>query len=232
MRRLYRTIEEVAEGSWPVLIEGETGVGKELVARAIHAASARRDRPFVATNIAGLTDSIAGSQLFGHRRGAFTGAVRDQKGLFETADGGTLFLDEIGDVSPVVQTSLLRVLEEGEITRLGETVPRKVDVRVICATNGSLRRRLKSGDFRKDLLYRLQVAHILVPPLRDRRDDLRLLIEAFLAEAFLLAKCRESLGEIRDIERSTGRLSQGSGNPRDLLALSTSLSRARAFLLG
>jgi len=183
MRRLYQMIEDVAAGPWPVLIEGETGVGKELVARAIHAASFRRDRPFVATNIAGLTDSLAASQLFGHRRGAFTGAVRDQKGLFEAADGGTLFLDEIGDVSETVQTSLLRVLEESEIARLGDSVPRKVDVRVICATNGSLRNRLESGHFRKDLLFRLKVARILVPPLRERRDDLPLLIEAFLAEA-------------------------------------------------
>lgn len=183
MRRLYQMIEEVAKGSWPVLIEGETGVGKELVARAIHAASFQQDRPFVATNIAGLTDSLVASQLFGHRRGAFTDAVRDQKGLFETADGGTLFLDEIGDVSQTVQTSLLRVLEEGEIVRIGDSLPRKVDVRVICATNGSLYRRLESGEFRKDLLYRLKVARILVPPLRERRDDLPLLIEAFLSEA-------------------------------------------------
>jgi PAS domain S-box-containing protein len=183
MLRLYQMIEEVAKGSWPVLIEGETGVGKELVARAIHAASFQRDRPFVATNIAGLTDSLVASHLFGHRRGAFTDAVRDQKGLFETADGGTLFLDEIGDVSQTVQTSMLRVLEEGEIVRLGDSLPRKVDVRVICATNGSLYRRLESGEFRKDLLYRLKVARILVPPLCERRDDLPLLIEAFLAEA-------------------------------------------------
>ncbi len=183
MRRLYKMIEEVAKGSWPVLIEGETGVGKELVARAIHAASFQSKRPFVATNIAGLTDSLAASQLFGHRRGSFTGAVRDQRGLFETADGGTLFLDEIGDISQTVQTSLLRVLEEGEIARLGDTLPRKVEVRVICATNGSLYRRVNSGEFRKDLLYRLKVARILVPPLRDRRDDLPLLTEAFLAEA-------------------------------------------------
>lgn len=183
MRRLYQMIEDIAAGPWPVLIEGETGVGKELVARAIHAASSRRDRKFIATNIAGLTESLAASQLFGHRRGAFTGAVRDQEGLFEAADGGTLFLDEIGDVSATVQTSLLRVLEEGEIARLGDSVPSKVDVRVICATNENLSHRLESGHFRKDLLYRLKVARILVPPLRERRDDLPLLIEAFLAEA-------------------------------------------------
>jgi PAS domain S-box-containing protein len=183
MQRLYRMIEEVSVGDWPVLIEGETGVGKELVARAIHAAGPRSNQPFIPTNTAGLTDALVASQLFGHRRGAFTGAERDQKGLFETAEGGTLFLDEIGDVSEAVQTSLLRVLEEKEITRVGDSLPRKVDVRIICATNGSLRERLASGHFRKDFLYRLQVARIEVPALRERRDDIPLLIEAFLAKA-------------------------------------------------
>jgi PAS domain S-box-containing protein len=183
MKRLYQLIEEVAEGGWPVLIEGETGVGKELVARAIHAAGSPRHRPFVATNIAGLTDSLAASQLFGHRRGAFTGAQRDQKGLFQAADGGTLFLDELGHASEIVQTALLRVLEEGEIVPVGDVSPRKVNVRVICATSGILRDRLERGQFRQDLLYRLQVARVGVPPLRERAEDIPLLAEAFLAEA-------------------------------------------------
>jgi PAS domain S-box-containing protein len=214
MRNLYRTIEEVAAGPWPVLIEGETGVGKELVARAIHAAGSPRGRPFVPTNIAGLTDSLASSQLFGHRRGAFTGALRDQKGLFEAADGGTLFLDEVGDVSEFVQTSLLRVLQEGEIVRLGDSVPRKVNVRIICATNGSLRERLEKGQFRKDLLFRLQVARIAVPPLRARREDIPLLIESFLAEA-RVETGRGLTGFTRDAMKRLERY-EWPGNVREL----------------
>lgn len=183
MRRLYQTINDVAHGDWTVLIEGETGTGKELVARAIHAASPRRDGPFIAVNCAGLTDTLLGSQLFGHRQGAFSGAVRDQTGFFQAAEGGTLFLDEIGDISDDVQTALLRVLEGGEIVRIGDTLPRTVDVRVIAATHRDLRARVAAGRFRDDLLYRLRVARVLVPPLRDRRDDIALLVEAFLAEA-------------------------------------------------
>jgi PAS domain S-box-containing protein len=183
MRRLYQTIDDVARGDWTVLVEGETGVGKELVARAIHAASANRSGSFVAVNCAGLTESLLDSQLFGHRRGAFSGAVRDQEGFFEAADGGTIFLDEIGDISQGAQTSLLRVLQEGEIVRIGDTKPKKIHVRVIAATNRDLSSEVSAGRFRTDLFYRLRVARAVVPPLRERRDDIRLLAEAFLAEA-------------------------------------------------
>ncbi len=183
MRNLYQTIGDVAQGDWTVLVEGETGSGKELVARAIHAASSRRDGPFIAVNCAGLTDALLGSQLFGHRRGAFTGAVRDQAGFFQAADGGTLFLDEIGDISEDVQTALLRALDEHEIVRVGDTVARPVNVRVIAATNRDLVAEVRVGHFREDLLYRLRVARIMVPPLRERREDMALLAEAFLAEA-------------------------------------------------
>jgi DNA-binding NtrC family response regulator len=161
-----------------------------------------------------LTDSLASSQLFGHRRGAFTGALRDQKGLFEAADGGTLFLDEVGDVSEFVQTSLLRVLQEGEIVRLGDSVPRKVNVRIICATNGSLRERLEKGQFRKDLLFRLQVARIAVPPLRARREDIPLLIESFLAEA-RVETGRGLTGFTRDAMKRLERY-EWPGNVREL----------------
>lgn len=182
MRALYDTIDRVAQGEWTVLIEGETGAGKELVAQAIHRASARRDGPFIAINCAGLTESILGSQLFGHRRGAFTGAIADQEGLVEAAHGGTLFLDEIGDVAPPIQSALLRVLQEREVTRIGETRPRKVDVRIVAATNRDLMRRVADGQFREDLLYRLRSARVTVPPLRERREDIPILVAAFLAE--------------------------------------------------
>jgi len=182
MRALYDAIDQVAQGEWTVLIEGETGVGKELVARAIHRGSARRGGPFIAVNCAGLTESILGSQLFGHRRGAFTGAIADQEGLFEAAHGGTLFLDEIGDVAMPIQSALLRVLQEREVTRIGDTRPRKVDVRILAATNRDLLQRVGSGQFREDLLYRLRGARVSVPPLRERREDIPVLVASFLAE--------------------------------------------------
>ena len=148
-----------------VLIEGETGTGKELVARAIHRTSPRQKGPFLAVNCAGLTESLVASQLFGHIRGAFTGAVSDQKGVFEAAEGGTLFLDEIGDIPLTIQTSLLRVLQEREITRVGESKLRKIDVRVIAATHHNLAKDVKAGKFRADLLYRIRVGRLLLPPL-------------------------------------------------------------------
>ncbi len=165
-----------------VLIEGETGTGKELVARGIHDGSHRKHRPFVPVNCAGLSESLLTSQLFGHRRGAFTGAVQDHKGLFEAADGGTIFLDEIGDVPMNVQTALLRVLQEREITRVGETMPRRIDVRVLTATNRNLADEVARGNFRMDLLYRIRVARIHLPPLRDRRPDIPILARHFLAQ--------------------------------------------------
>ncbi len=180
MQALYQQIRDLAKVDSTVLVEGETGTGKELVARAIHAASRRRDNPFVAVNCAGLTDSLLASQLFGHRRGAFTGAVEDAQGVFETANGGTVFLDEIGDISRTMQTSLLRVLQEKEITRVGEVRPRQVDVRILTATHRDLNTEVEQGRFRMDLLYRVRVARVLLPLLRDRREDIPLLAEAFL----------------------------------------------------
>jgi transcriptional regulator with PAS, ATPase and Fis domain len=165
-----------------VLIEGESGTGKELVARAIHNQSARRQGPFVALNCAGLSEELAASQLFGHRRGSFTGAYDDQAGLFEAASGGTLFLDEIGELPIRVQTSLLRVLEENAVLRLGESNLRPVDVRIIAATHRDLAREVEEKRFRHDLFYRIRVARVKLPPLRERRDDLPLLARAFLAQ--------------------------------------------------
>jgi PAS domain S-box-containing protein len=184
MRELYRLIDDVARGDWNVLIEGETGVGKELVAHSIHAASPRKDGAFIAVNSAGLSESLLASQLFGHRKGAFTGAVADQEGFFEAAHGGTLFLDEIGDLPLSMQASLLRVLQEKEITRLGETRIRKVDVRILAATHKDLANEASEGRFREDLLYRLRVARLYVPSLRERKEDIPLLVEAFLCQSY------------------------------------------------
>jgi PAS domain S-box-containing protein len=182
MLRVLREIELLGPVGTTVLIEGETGTGKELVAREIHALSPRKDKPFVAVNCAGLTESLLASELFGHRRGAFTGAIEDKRGLFEVAHEGTLFLDEIGDMPLAVQASLLRVLQEREITRLGETKPRDIDVRVVAATHRDLQREVAEGRFRADLLYRIRVARIELPPLRERGEDLSLLVSAFVRE--------------------------------------------------
>jgi PAS domain S-box-containing protein len=184
MRELYRLIDDIARGEWTVLIEGETGVGKELVAHSVHAASPRKDGPFIAVNSAGLSESLLTSQLFGHRKGAFTGAVSDQEGFFEAAHGGTLFLDEIGDLPLSMQASLLRVLQEKEITRLGDTKIRKVDVRILVATHKDLANEVREGRFREDLLYRLRVARLYVPALRERKADIPLLVEAFLSQSY------------------------------------------------
>jgi PAS domain S-box-containing protein len=190
MRLIYRQIRDVAVVDATVVIEGETGTGKELVARAIHDASERHARPFVAVNCAGLTESLLTSQLFGHRRGAFTGALADQIGLFEAAQGGTLLLDEIGDISPSVQAALLRVLQEREVTRVGDSLPRKIDVRVLAATHRDLQAEMAAGRFRQDLLYRLRVVRIRMPPLRERRDDIPVLVAWFLAQARTAGQAR------------------------------------------
>ncbi len=180
MQMVFQQISDVARVDATVLIEGETGTGKELVAHAIHDSGERAGKPFIPVNCAGLTESLVASQLFGHKRGAFTGAVADQKGSFEAADGGTIFLDEIGDIPLAMQTSLLRVLQEKEIIRVGESTPRKIDVRVIAATNQDLDALVASGAFRKDLLYRIRVSRIQVPPLRARKEDIPVLCQAFI----------------------------------------------------
>jgi len=214
MQHVYEQVRELAAVESTVLIEGETGTGKELVARALHATSRRKDGPFIAMNCAGLTDSLLGSQLFGHKRGAFTGAVEDHKGLFEAADGGTLFLDEIGDIPANVQTSLLRVLQEREIVRLGETKPRKIDVRVLAATHHDLAEDVANGTFRADLLYRIRVARITLPPLRERREDIPL-----IAASLLGPYSTASGKQVRDFSReATGLLLAYAwpGNVREL----------------
>lgn len=177
MRRLRLSIAQAAMAPFPVLIEGESGTGKELVARALHRQSARRDRRFVAINCAGLTDELAESELFGCVRGAYTGAQTDRAGIFEAASGGTVFLDEVSELSLRVQATLLRVLQEHEVRRVGESQTRKVDVRIVAACNRPLRDAVASGCFRADLRFRLEVIHLSMPPLRERLDDLPLLVE-------------------------------------------------------
>ncbi len=183
MRELRELIARVAPTNATVLITGETGTGKELVARATHAASKRAERPFVAVNCAGLPETLLESELFGHERGAFTGADRRRQGVFEAAHTGTLFLDETAEMSLALQAKLLRVLVDGVVVRVGSTVPRVVDVRIVAATNRDLERRMREGLFREDLYYRLNVVPISVPPLRARREDLPLLVQHFLAAA-------------------------------------------------
>lgn len=183
MQQIFQLIRDIARVDATVLIAGETGTGKELVAAAIHHASPRREGPFITVNVAGLSDSLINSQLFGHKKGAFTDAIRDQEGVFEAANGGTIFLDEIGDIPMNTQTRILRVLEQREFVRIGETQPRHVDIRIIAATNKSLDEEVREGRFRMDLLYRIRVARVDLPPLRERREDIPLLAEAFLVKS-------------------------------------------------
>ena len=176
---LYKEIARVAPTKTTVLVVGESGTGKELVARAIHQHSPRSTGPFIPVNCGALTETLLEAELFGHVRGAFTGAVNDRKGLWEEADGGTLFLDEIGETSPAMQVKLLRVLQEGEMRRVGASKPVQIDVRVVAATNRDLEKEVPQGRFREDLFYRLSVVTLRVPPLRERRTDIPLLAERF-----------------------------------------------------
>jgi two-component system response regulator HupR/HoxA len=214
MNRVFEVMEKVAETDATVLIHGETGTGKDLVARAIHYSGPRKELRFVAQNCAALPDTLLESELFGHVRGAFTGAHADKKGLFEVAHRGTVFLDEVGETHPGMQVRLLRVLQDGEIRPLGSSETRKVDVRIIAATNRDLRKEVEAGRFREDLYYRLRVVELEMPPLRARREDIPL-----LAHAFLDRSSRRMGRELKGftnaaMDRLTGY--QWSGNVREL----------------
>jgi len=221
MTELASQLEKVADTRVSVLIEGETGSGKELVASRLHYGSRRRERLFVAQNCAALPENLLESELFGHRRGAFTGATEDRKGLFEVADGGTLFLDEVTEMPLALQAKLLRVLQEGDVRPLGSTQTRHVDVRIVAATNRNIEKEVEEGRFRQDLYYRLKVFPLRVPPLRERRDDIALLANHFLARstaeigkavsgftqsAMELLSAYDFPGNVRELENEVQRL--------------------------
>ncbi len=238
-RAVYDLTLQVAPSNANILILGESGTGKELIAGALHRNSLRRDFPFVSLNCAALSDTLLESQLFGHLRGAFTGAVINQKGMLEEADGGTLFLDEIGDVSPAVQAKLLRVIQERDFIPVGATRPKKVDVRFVAATNRDLQREVAEGRFREDLYYRLNVITIELPPLRERPEDIEPLALHFLrrfagqmskeiygitAEALAAMQAYHWPGNVRELENVMERaviLTVGSSVSPDVLPLRT-----------
>jgi Nif-specific regulatory protein len=181
MQDVYQLISRVTQTDATVLIDGESGTGKELAARAIHQNSSRSSYPFVAINCAAISETLLESELFGHEKGSFTGAIAQKKGKLEIADKGTLFLDEVGDLAPQLQTKILRFLQEKEFERVGGTQPIKVDIRLIAATNRDLEGAIKDGQFREDLYYRLNVVSLSMPPLRTRRDDIALLTQSFIS---------------------------------------------------
>ncbi|MDP7062272.1 MAG: sigma 54-interacting transcriptional regulator [Planctomycetota bacterium] len=214
MQKLCSDMERILDSNAAVVIEGESGTGKELVARALHFHSRLADKPFVVENCGALPDTLLESELFGHSKGAFTGATRDRKGRFEEADGGTMFLDEIGEMSTAMQARLLRVLQEGEIRRVGSNEVRRVSVRVVAATNADLAAKVKAGEFREDLYYRLKVIGLRVPPLRERREDIPLLCEHFIG-----IEAAESGCGVRAISAAAAKALQAypwPGNVREL----------------
>jgi transcriptional regulator with PAS, ATPase and Fis domain len=219
MLALFKMLERIRQSDATVLILGENGTGKELVAKSIHQGSRRASKPFVATNCSAFNDNLLESELFGHRRGSFTGAVVDKRGLFEVADGGTFFMDEVGDMSPSLQVKLLRVIQEGTFMPVGGTETRKVDVRIVAATNRDLTAMVKQGTFREDLYYRLHVVVLRVPPLRERKDpatgesDVPVLVEHFLKRLGKREK-REKVLTARALERLIGH--EWPGNVREL----------------
>jgi transcriptional regulator with GAF, ATPase, and Fis domain len=214
MQELFALIRSLAQTDVSVLIQGETGTGKELIARAIHYNSPRRSRRFVAVNCGALAETLLQSELFGHEKGAFTGADARRKGIFEVADGGTLFLDEIGEISPGTQVKLLRVLQDGEFQRVGGSETIRVNVRILSATNQDVDELVKSGRFRQDLYYRLNVFPIRVPPLRERAEDIPLLVDHFIQTAN--QKLRKSIRSVSPDGMSVLIAHQWPGNVREL----------------
>jgi two-component system, NtrC family, response regulator HydG len=214
MRKVFDAIETVGPTDATVLITGESGTGKELVARAVHHASPRRFHPLVVIHCGALTETLLESELFGHEKGAFTGAQYRKKGKFEIAEGGTVFLDEIGDISLKTQTDLLRVLQEREIVRVGSNQPIKVDFRCVAATNKNLEQLIEEGKFRPDLFYRLNVFHIELPPLRERRDDIPLLVDHFVRKFSL--QMNKKITRVAPPAMNLLQLQQWSGNVREL----------------
>ncbi|MCK5883869.1 MAG: sigma 54-interacting transcriptional regulator, partial [Bacteriovoracaceae bacterium] len=229
MQKIYRLLEKISSAESSVMIQGENGTGKELVAKAIHFYSPRKDHMFLAVNCSAFNDNLLDSELFGHVKGAFTGAIKDKKGLFEQAHCGTLFLDEIGDTSLSMQVKLLRVLQEGTYMPVGATSPQRADVRIVAATNKDLKKMMKDGDFREDLYYRINVINVNLPPLRERPEDISLLMDHFLnkrcaetgmAMKNVSKKCMEQMldypwpGNVRQLENEIERLVVLSGDDK------------------
>lgn len=221
MQQVYHLLSKVSNSESTIMIQGENGTGKEMVAKAIHYNSPRKDAVFMAVNCSAFNDNLLDSELFGHVKGAFTGAIKDKKGVFEVANGGTLFLDEIGDTSPSMQVKLLRILQEGTYMPVGATTPRKVNVRVIAATNKNLKEMIAKGEFREDLYYRINVINVALPSLRERQEDIPVLIEYFLQKRCEEAglplktfskKCLEKMidhtwpGNVRELQNEVERL--------------------------
>ena len=227
MQDVFRLLEQAAGSEATVVIEGESGTGKELVARAIHYNSPRVNGPFVAVHCAALAEGLLESELFGHVKGAFTGATADKKGRFESAEGGTLFLDELGEISPLIQLKLLRVVQEREIERVGSNQPVKVDVRIVAATNKNLQDLVTRGEFREDLYYRLRVVALTLPSLRERREDIPLLVNHFIE------KYRERTGKaISGCEESVLRLFMTYLWPGNVRELENTIERAFVVTAG
>lgn len=235
LQSVFRLVEKVAATNTNILIEGESGTGKELIARAIHHHSARADRPFVAINCGALPETLLESELFGHMKGAFTGAVANKTGLLRAAEGGTIFLDEIGEITPAMQVRLLRAAQEHEVTPVGATAAVAFDARIICATNRDLEKEVAEGRFREDLFYRLNVIEIHLPPLRERREDIPLLVRHFITrtareqaqtEKPLDARAMSALinyawpGNVRELQNAVERAFTLSGDEIDLDSLS------------
>ena len=227
MQEMFALIRRLSRSSASVLVTGASGTGKELVAKALHFNSPRRERPFVAINCAAIPDTLLESELFGYKRGAFTDARSDRAGLFVEADGGTLFLDEIAELAPALQAKLLRVLQEGEIRPLGAARSQKIDVRVVAATNKDLEERLANGSFREDLFYRLNVIHIHLPALRDRAEDI-----LPLAEHFLATSAGKAGKDIRAFHEAAKKVMLGYGWPGNVRELENVVERAVALTEG
>jgi transcriptional regulator with GAF, ATPase, and Fis domain len=222
MRDVFHLIDKVTDSDVPVLIHGESGTGKELVARALHFNGARKNAAFISENCAAIPDTLLESELFGYKKGAFTGATADKKGLFEAANGGTLFLDEIGDMPMSMQKKLLRVLQEGEVRRVGGNRPISIDVRILAASNQDLRKLCEEGKFREDLYYRLNVITVTLPPLRERREDIPLLVEHFLAD--FAAK-----GQVRTVSEDALKAMERHDWPGNVRELRNEVQRAAAL---
>jgi two-component system, NtrC family, response regulator AtoC len=227
MQDVFKMIERVANSDSTILILGESGTGKELVAKALHFNSRRQFAPFVPVNCSALPENLLESELFGHRKGAFTGAINDKKGLFQEADGGTIFLDEVGSMSPMLQSRLLRVLQEKEVRRVGDNVPVYVNVRVLAATNEPLEKKIKEGTFREDLYYRLNVIPITLPPLRERREDIPLLVSHFLKD-----KTHPRAGQPYQITRQAMEALTAHEWPGNVRELENAIERACALAEG